>query len=68
MNGTLTVNEDIADIYGNAVAFEGYKLYHRRQGREVDLPLLERFTHDQIFFINLGQVINGMFFRHAPGY
>lgn len=50
VNGRLTLGENIADAGGIAAAFDAWK-----QGQQVasdqDLPGLEHFTHEQLFFI-----------------
>lgn len=50
VNGKLTLGENIADSGGLAAAFTAWK---QRQGGapDEDLPGLEFFSHDQLFFI-----------------
>ena len=49
LNGTLTVNENIADVAGLAVAYDAYRLAF--DGKEA--PTVAGFTGDQQFFLNL---------------
>ncbi len=54
LNGTLTINENIADILGLQIAF---KAYVDNAGDSFQpLPGLEEFTKEQIFFIASTQV------------
>jgi endothelin-converting enzyme len=53
VNGRLTLGENIADAGGVAAAFKAWK---RRVAEkpDQDLPGLEFFTQDQLFFVNYG--------------
>jgi predicted metalloendopeptidase len=51
VNGTLTVNENIADVAGLATAFDAYRLSF--DGKEA--PAVQGLTGDQQFFISFAQ-------------
>ncbi len=54
LNGTLTMDDDVADILGLQIAF---KSYMENVGDSFKpLPGLENFTKEQIFFIASAQV------------
>ena len=52
MNGITTLGENMADYGGVREAFVAYRNYIAANGAEPPLPSLERFTSEQIFFIN----------------
>jgi endothelin-converting enzyme len=67
VNGRLTLGENIADAGGIAAAFNAWK--ERQDAKQDDdLPGLENFTHEQLFFIFYGNckyhpVVSGPNFR-----
>ena len=56
LNGNTTRSEDIADIAGTELAFLAYKQWLKMHGDEARLPLLNRYTSEQMFFLSFGQV------------
>lgn len=56
LNGNTTRSEDIADIAGTELAFLAYKQWLKMHGDEARLPLLNRYTSEQMFFLAFGQV------------
>ena len=52
LNGALTIGENIGDLGGATIAYQGYKLSLR--GKEA--PVLDGFTGDQRFFIGYAQI------------
>jgi putative endopeptidase len=52
VNGELTLGENIADVAGVAIAYDGYRL--SLGGK--DAPVLEGFTGDQRFFLGFAQI------------
>lgn len=56
LNGNTTRSEDIADIAGTELAFLAYKQWLKMHGDEFRLPLLNRYTSEQMFFLSFGQV------------
>ncbi|XP_065200179.1 neprilysin-1 isoform X2 [Planococcus citri] len=55
LNGHLTVGENIADNGGLKQSFRAYQKYVERFGDEPLLPGLN-LTHEQLFFLNYGQI------------
>uniref|UniRef100_A0A0N4ZW46 Peptidase_M13 domain-containing protein n=1 Tax=Parastrongyloides trichosuri TaxID=131310 RepID=A0A0N4ZW46_PARTI len=56
VNGTLTLEENIADNGGIKIAYGAFKQYEKEHGVEKNnIPGFENFTNDQIFFISYGQ-------------
>jgi endothelin-converting enzyme len=51
-NGRLTLSENVADAGGLAAAFDAWRALGER---DEDLPGLERFTHEQLFFVSFAQ-------------
>ncbi|XP_025418929.1 neprilysin-like isoform X2 [Sipha flava] len=51
INGTLTLNENIADNGGIREAFWGYRNFVAKHGEEDKLPGLEHLSHEQIYFL-----------------
>lgn len=47
--------ENIADAGGVAASFQAWKNWEEKKGKAMSLPSLERFTHEQLFFIKWGQ-------------
>lgn len=56
LNGNTTRSEDIADIAGTELAFLAYRQWLKVHGDERRLPLLDKYTSEQMFFIAFGQV------------
>lgn len=52
VNGRLTLGENIADAGGVAAAFKAWTRRKDEGGGEQDLPGLEHFTHEQLFFVS----------------
>jgi endothelin-converting enzyme len=50
VNGRLTLGENIADSSGIVASFSAWK--NQAAAKNMDLPGLESFTHDQLFFIS----------------
>ncbi|KAF5656945.1 endothelin-converting enzyme 2 [Fusarium heterosporum] len=55
VNGTLTVSENIADAGGVVSGFAAWKKREYRKGKAKNLPGMEKFTHEQLFFLKWGQ-------------
>ncbi|PNP84965.1 hypothetical protein FNYG_01662 [Fusarium nygamai] len=55
VNGTLTLDENIADAGGVSSSFEAWKKWEAEKGKAKNLPGLQGFTHEQLFFIKWGQ-------------
>jgi len=52
VNGNKTANENIADSIGLKAAYKAWKIYSEEHPEEnYDLPGLEAYTHDQLFFM-----------------
>ncbi|KAH7304300.1 hypothetical protein B0I35DRAFT_363580 [Stachybotrys elegans] len=62
LNGTLSLNENIADAGGVATSYLAWKQWEEREGRAMGLPGLQDFTNEQLFFIRWGQI----FCRNSP--
>jgi predicted metalloendopeptidase len=56
IDGTLTLDENIADNGGLQAAFLAFKVFKAKTGTGQRLPGLERFTDEQLFFISFGNV------------
>lgn len=56
INGEHTLGENIADNGGLREAYYAYKKYIEKNGTEKKLPGLENYTHEQLFFISLGNL------------
>ncbi|KAF4494049.1 endothelin-converting enzyme 1 [Fusarium agapanthi] len=55
VNGTLTLDENIADAGGVSSSYEAWKKWESEKGKARNLPGLQDFTHEQLFFIKWGQ-------------
>ncbi|KAK7421074.1 hypothetical protein QQX98_002432 [Neonectria punicea] len=55
VNGELTLGENIADAGGVVSSFIAWKKWISEKGRAQDLPGLDKFTHEQLFFLKWGQ-------------
>ncbi|VTT69520.1 unnamed protein product [Fusarium fujikuroi] len=55
VNGTLTLDENIADAGGVSSSYEAWKKWEDEKGKAKNLPGLQGFTHEQLFFIKWGQ-------------
>jgi endothelin-converting enzyme len=52
VNGRLTLGENIADAGGLSASFQAWKRHEAEMpNKNKDLPGLEHFTHDQLFFV-----------------
>lgn len=52
LNGTLTLEENIADNIGIKTAYNAYKLWQMENGEEDSLPGFENYTSDQMFWLS----------------
>ncbi|KAM0081577.1 hypothetical protein ACKRZS_006279 [Fusarium odoratissimum] len=55
VNGSLTLNENIADAGGVSSSYEAWKRWESEKGKAKNLPGMQSFTHEQLFFIKWGQ-------------
>ncbi|XP_054901742.1 neprilysin-like isoform X2 [Poeciliopsis prolifica] len=55
LNGDNTLRENIADNGGIRLAYQAYKKFVERNGEEPLLPGID-LSHDQLFFLNFGQI------------
>ncbi|KAF5021003.1 hypothetical protein F66182_6934 [Fusarium sp. NRRL 66182] len=55
VNGSLTLDENIADAGGVSSSYEAWKKWESEKGKAKNLPGMQRFTHEQLFFIKWGQ-------------
>ncbi|KLP17112.1 endothelin-converting enzyme 1 [Fusarium fujikuroi] len=55
VNGTLTLDENIADAGGVSSSYEAWKKWEGEKGKAKNLPGLQGFTHEQLFFIKWSQ-------------
>lgn len=55
LNGEQTLNENIADNGGVRQAFRAYKIYVAANAVQPNLPGLEKFNPEQLFFSQLSQ-------------
>ncbi|KAF5583247.1 endothelin-converting enzyme 1 [Fusarium pseudoanthophilum] len=55
VNGTLTLDENIADAGGVSSSYAAWKKWESEKGQAKNLPGLQDFTHEQLFFIKWGQ-------------
>lgn len=67
VDGELTLNENIADNGGIAMAWEAYKIY-RQKYRDKVLPGFETFTHEQLFTLGFAMSQCGHYSRSAFDY
>ncbi|XP_055306132.1 neprilysin-like [Sitodiplosis mosellana] len=54
VNGTRTLDENIADTVGLLLAYKAYKIFIKKHGEEEILPAFQTFTPEQLFFIGYG--------------
>ncbi|KAK3341885.1 hypothetical protein B0T25DRAFT_488889 [Lasiosphaeria hispida] len=50
-DGKQTLAENLSDAGGLRIAFDAFRAVQKKQGPDLLLPGLERFTQDQLFFI-----------------
>ncbi|KAF7542383.1 hypothetical protein G7Z17_g11618 [Cylindrodendrum hubeiense] len=55
VNGEQTLGENIADAGGVVSSFEAWKKWESKKGKAKNLPGLDKFTHEQLFFLKWGQ-------------
>jgi endothelin-converting enzyme len=55
VNGSLTLPENIADAGGVVSGFAAWKKQVKERGRAKNLPGLDKFTHEQLFFLKWSQ-------------
>ncbi|XP_043975219.1 neprilysin-like isoform X2 [Gambusia affinis] len=60
LNGNKTLEENIADNGGIRQAYQAYKKFVKRNGEESPLPGID-LSHDQLFFLNFGQIWCGSY-------
>lgn len=58
VNGTKTLDENIADNLGLLLTYRAYEMHVEEHGDEKLLPGFEKFTPKQLFFIGYGNVSN----------
>jgi len=56
VNGVLTLDESIADVVGLKEAYYAYQRYVDVHGQEPRLPGMERYSHEQLFFLGYANV------------
>uniref|UniRef100_A0A646QFM4 Neprilysin n=1 Tax=Hemiscolopendra marginata TaxID=943146 RepID=A0A646QFM4_9MYRI len=56
LNGNLTLGENIADNGGIKSSYKAYQEWVKRNGEELRLPGLEKFSMEKVFFLGFGQV------------
>ena len=56
MNGVTTQGENIADNGGLRETFRAYQFYVAANGAEPQLPGLEQFTSEQLFFLTYANI------------
>ncbi|KAF4948867.1 hypothetical protein FSARC_13627 [Fusarium sarcochroum] len=55
VDGNLTLGENIADAGGVSSSYEAWKKWESKQGKAKNLPGLQDFSHEQLFFLKWGQ-------------
>ncbi|KAH8669436.1 hypothetical protein BGZ61DRAFT_364096 [Ilyonectria robusta] len=55
VNGEQTINENIADAGGVVSSYAAWKKWQSTHSKAKNLPGLEKFTHEQLFFVKWGQ-------------
>ncbi|KAJ0157460.1 Endothelin-converting enzyme 2 [Colletotrichum tanaceti] len=56
VNGNLTLGENIADAGGVVTAYAAWKKsLEDKKSNDMDLPGLEKFSHEQLFFVHYAQ-------------
>lgn len=56
LNGSLTLDENIADIVGIKEAYFAYRRYVDKHGKEPRLPGMEQYNPEQLFFLGYANV------------
>ncbi|KAM0561456.1 hypothetical protein ACHAPJ_003337 [Fusarium lateritium] len=55
IDGELTMAENIADAGGVLAGFAAWKKWENDKGKAKNLPGLDKFTHEQLFFLRFSQ-------------
>ncbi|KAF4986628.1 hypothetical protein FDECE_15857 [Fusarium decemcellulare] len=55
VDGELTLGENLADAGGVASSYNAWKKLVSANGKDKNLPGMDGFTHDQLFFLKWGQ-------------
>ncbi|KAH7145377.1 hypothetical protein B0J13DRAFT_501049 [Dactylonectria estremocensis] len=55
VNGEQTINENIADAGGVVSSYAAWQKWQSTHSKAKNLPGLEKFTHEQLFFVKWGQ-------------
>ncbi|XP_037777045.1 neprilysin-2-like [Penaeus monodon] len=55
INPVNTLGENIADNAGIKIAYQAYKKWAEKNEEQVTVPYVN-LTHDQLFFLNFGQI------------
>jgi predicted metalloendopeptidase len=56
VDGRLTLGENIADNGGLSESLRAYRRFRERNGPEPQLPGLEAFSDEQLFFLSFANV------------
>lgn len=56
VNGTKTLDENIADNLGLLLTYQAYEMHVTEHGEDKMLPGFEKFSRKQLFFIGYGNV------------
>lgn len=61
VNGKLTLGENIADNGGIQQAYKAYETWKDQNENDLNLPGLEEFSQDQLFFLSNAQIWCGLY-------